>query len=323
MPPPFRVLLTDLPWGNSDIERELLSQVSAEVIEAHADDESTLSKLAADVDAIATCWANVTAEVIAAAPRCRIVARMGIGLDNIDVPAATARGIVVTNVPDYCVTEVADHTLGLYLALARTIAYFHRRTKEGEYDLQAGPPMHRLSSRTIGLFGLGRIGQAVASRAKAFGLNVIAHTRSGTDHGSGCRMVDFPTLLAESDCISLHAPLTDETRHAFSARQFAAMKQDAFLINTSRGGLIDHDALWQALQDGRIAGAGLDVFEPEPPDLSLPLFADERVIVTPHAAFVSEEALVDLRTRVAGQIADVLQGRHPPNTVNPIKPDSR
>ena len=322
MPPPFRVLFTDLPWGDAEIERRGLAGV-AEVIEAEQDDEAALVRLAADTDVIATCWAKVTENVISAAPRCRLIARMGIGLDNIDVEAATQRGIPVTNVPDYCVSEVADHALALYLALARNVAFFHLRTKRGEYDLQAGPPMHRLSGRTLGLFGLGRIGQAVAARAAAFGLNVIAHTRSGDDHGTGCRMVDFPTLLRESDCISLHAPLSDETRHAFSTDQFAAMRPGAFLINTSRGGLIDLDALRQALQQGTPAGAGLDVFEPEPPDLSHPLFADERVIATPHAAFVSEEALIDLRTRVAGQIIDALEGRTPPNTVNPVKPDSR
>lgn len=319
----FRVLLTDVPWGDCEIERRILADVPAEVVEAGSDDEETLARLAADVDAIATCWANVPAAVIESAPRCRIIARMGIGLDNIDVDAASARGILVTNVPDYCIAEVADHALALLLASARNIAFFHLRTKRGEYDLQAAPPMHRLSGRTLGLFGLGRTGRAVAERAAVLGLRVIAHNRSGDDHSTGCRMVDFDTLLAESDFISLHAPLTEETRHVFSAAAFRAMKPTACLINTSRGGLVDSDSLWAALQQREIAAAALDVFDPEPPDLGHPLFADERVIVTPHAAFVSEEALVDLRTRVAGQIADVLQGREPPNVVNRPNPHSR
>lgn len=323
MPEPFRVLLTDLPWGNAEIERRLLGPIPAEVVEAPDADERTLVRLAADVDAIATCWARVGRAVIEAAPHCRIIARLGIGLDNIDVAAATERGITVTNVPDYCVNEVADHAFALLLALARNVGFFHLRTKRGEYDLQAAPTMHRLAGRTLGLFGLGRIGQAVAARAPSFGLTVIAHTRGGNDHGTGCRMVDFATLLTESDVISLHAPLTDETRHSFSADQLRRMKPTAFLINTSRGGLIDLAALQQALREDWIAGAGLDVFEPEPPDLTQPLFADERVIVTPHGAFVSEESLIDLRTRVAVQIADALAGRIPPNAVNRPRPQSR
>jgi D-3-phosphoglycerate dehydrogenase len=323
MPDRFRVLFTDLPWGDSEIERRVLAPIPADMIQSPDAREETLCALAADADAIATCWAAVTARVVSAATRCRLIARMGIGLDNIDVAAASARGIPVTNVPDYCIPEVAEHALALLLALARNIGFFHLRTKRGEYNLQAAPAMHRLSGRTLGLFGLGRIGQAVAARAGTLGLNVIAHSRSGDDHGTGCRMVDRPTLLAESDFISLHAPLTDETLRAFSTDQFRSMKPGAFLINTSRGGLVDLEALWQALDDRTIAGAGLDVFESEPPDLSHPLFADERVLVTPHAAFVSEEALIDLRTRVAGQISDALAGRVPHNVVNSPRPHPR
>lgn len=313
----FRVLLTDLPWGDAEIERSGLAASGAEVLIAPDGDEATLVRLAAGVDAIATCWANVTRHVLEAAPRCRIVARMGIGLDNIDVAAATARGIPVTNVPDYCVEEVADHALALLLALARNIGFFHLRTKQGEYDLQAAPPMRRLSTQTLGLVGLGRIGRAVARRARACGLTVIACTRSGDDHGTGCRIADLTALLRQSDYVSLHLPLTDETRHLINADTLAAMRPGAMLINTSRGGLVDTSALWDALQQGRLGGVGLDVFDPEPPDLSAPLYRDERVIVTPHAAFVSRESLVELRRRVVAQLVDALQGRIPANVVNP------
>jgi D-3-phosphoglycerate dehydrogenase len=316
MPSPFRVLFTDLPWESLQIEREVLDGIGAEAIAAPDGEERTLISLAPDVDAIGTCWARVTGDVIRAAPRCRIVARMGIGLDNIDIPAATERGIPVTNVPDYCVEEVADHALALLLACARNVAWFHLRTKRGKYDLSAGPPMHRLSGRTLGLFGLGRIARCLVPKARALRLDVIAHAPSGDDHGTGCRMVDFETLLGESDFISLHAPLSDDTRQVFNAAAFAKMKPRAALINTSRGGLIDHQALWAALQEDRLAGAALDVFDPEPPDLSQPLFRDERVIVTPHCAFVSEESLAELRRRVAGQIVAALSGRTPENVVN-------
>jgi len=316
----LRVLFTDLPWGNCDLEREVLEPLGAELIEAPDGSEATLSRLAADVDAIATCWAKVTEGVIAvAAARCRIISRMGIGLDNIALPAATARGIPVTNIPDYCVEEVADHALALLLALSRNIAFFHLRTKQqGEYNLKAGPPMRRLAGQTLGLFGLGRIGRRVAEKGRGLGLEVIAHTSSGSDHGTGCEMVSFEDLLCRSDFLSAHAPLTPATRHIFDEAALGKMKRTAVLLNTSRGPLIDPEALSAALEESRLGGAGLDVFEPEPPDLSHPLYRNERVIVTPHAAFVSEESLVELRTRVARQIADRLTGKVPENIVNGI-----
>lgn len=312
-----KVLVTDHPWPGLEIEREILAAVGAEVVDAPAEDEETLASLAGEVSAIATCWAKVTARVIGAARQCRVVARMGIGLDNIDIQAATDRGMLVTNVPDYCVEEVAEHTIALLLALARRVGWFHLETKQGRYDLAAAPPMHRLSGQTLGLFGLGRIGRATAMRAQGLGLKVIAHTSSGRDYGTGVEMVSWERLVAESDFLSLHAPLTDETQKVLNADALKRMKPGACVINTSRGGLIDEAALWSALESGRLGGAGLDVFDPEPPDLSQPLFRDPRVIVTPHAAFVSEESLIDLRTRVARQIAAVLQGETPENVVNP------
>ena len=314
----FRVLFTDLPWGNEEIEHEILKTIDAEPVVAPDGSEQTLARLAADVDAIATCWAKVTEKVIAASPRCRIISRMGIGLDNISIPAATARGIPVTNVPDYCVEEVADHALALLLALARNVTFFHLRTKRGEYDLKAGPPMRRLAGQTLGLFGLGRIGRRVAEKARGLGLEVIAHTSSGSDHGIGCEMASFEELLRRSDFLSVHAPLTPSTRHVFNDGTFAKMKPTAVLLNTSRGPLIDPEALHRALVGNRLGGAGLDVFEPEPPDLSHPLYRDERVIVTPHAAFVSEESLAELRTRVARQIVARLTGQTPENIVNGV-----
>lgn len=313
----YRVLITDRAWSDSRIEREILAEIGAEVYEASATDEATLIKAACDADAIATCWAKVTRAVIDAAPRLRTVARLGIGLDNICLERATERGIPVTNVPDYCVPEVSDHALALLLAGARKIAFYHHRAKQGEYKLQAGAPLRRIAGQTLGLIGLGRTARALAPKAKALGLNVIAHTESGNDYGTGCRMVSLPELFRESDFISLNLPMTEQSRQMLGAKEFAQMKPGAWLINTSRGGLIDHAALWDTLQQNRLGGAALDVFDPEPPDLSQPLFQDERVIVTPHAAFLSEESLVDLRTRAARQLADALRGVRPENVVNP------
>lgn len=316
--PSFRVLLTDRAWPEADIEREILGQAGAELVEAPNADEDTLTCLATDVDAIATTWAKVTPRVIAAAVRCRTIARLGIGLDNIAVDAATQRGIPVTNVPDYCLSETADHALALLLAAARNVAFFHLRTKQGQYQLSAGPPTRRLAGQTLGLFGLGKIARNLVPKAKALGLRVIACTPSGNHRGCDCEMVSFDALLQQSDFISLHAPLTPETRQSFGLPQFQQMRRHAWLINTARGGLINHDDLWTAIQTNLIAGAALDVFDPEPPDLSQPLFRHERVIVTPHAAFASMESLQELRRRACEQIVAVLRGERPENVVNPV-----
>jgi D-3-phosphoglycerate dehydrogenase / 2-oxoglutarate reductase len=312
-----RVLITDRAWPDCQIEREVLSAFGAEIIEAPATDERTLADLASDVDAIGTCWAAVTRAVIEAAPKLRIVSRFGIGLDNISLEAASERRIPVTNVPNYCVSEVSDHAMALLLAMARNVAFFHHRTKQGEYKLQAGPALRRLKGQVLGLIGLGNIGREMVPKARALGLDVIAHTRSGNDYETGCLMMTLDNLLQRSDFVSLHVPLTGETQGLLGAEAFSQMKPTAFVINTSRGGLIDHESLRQALKANAIAGAGLDVFDPEPPELSHPLFQDERVVTTPHTAFLSEESVVDLRRCAARQIADALQGVRPENVVNP------
>ncbi len=317
MSPRFRVLITDRAWPDCSIERKVLSAVGAEVVEAPNGAEATLVELAENADAIGTNWASVTDKVIRASDRLRTVARFGIGLDNISIKTCTELGIPVTNIPDYCVHEVSDHTLALLLAAARNVAFFHARTKQGEYKLNAGAPMRRLSQMTLGLVGFGNIARLLYPKARAIGMTVFAHTRRGDDFGTGCPMVSMDEILEKSDFISLHAPLTESTRHMIGTSQLARMKPTAWLINTSRGGLIDTAALHDAIAAGRIAGAALDVFDPEPPDLSDSLYRSERVIVTPHAAFVSEESLSELRARAAQQIADALSGARPANVVNP------
>lgn len=314
----FRVLITDRAWPDCEVERKELALVDADVIEAPPGaDEQTLIRHATGVDAIATCWAPVTKAVIAAAPDCKTIARLGIGLDNIDVQYATARKIPVTNVPDYCIPEVADHAIALMLASLRNIAFFHHQTKQAIYNLAAAPLPRRVSSLTMGVFGFGLTGRAVAERARAFGMNVIATNSSGNDYGTGTAMVPFSELIQKSDVISIHAPLTDSTHHQFDESAFGKMKPNALIINTSRGALIDFDALKSAIENERIAGAALDVFDPEPPDLNDAFFKDERVIATPHAAFISQESLDELRQQAARQVADILVGRETTNVVNP------
>lgn len=313
----FKVLLTDYAWPDVEIEREVLAAAGAELVVAPRADSATLADLAVEADAIMTCWAATTAEVIAAAKNCRLVARMGIGLDNIDVSYCTRHGIPVTNVPDYCVEEVAEHALALILALARQVARYHHDTKSGRYDAQAGGLPGRISGRTLGIVGLGNIGRCLAGKAHALGMQVIASTRTPPPAWGEVAPVPLAELLSASDFVSLHLPLHGETRHFISTAQLQRMKSTAYLINTARGGLVDHPALAAALQRGELAGAALDVQDPEPPDLTQPPYSDPRVLVTPHAAFLSAESLILLRRRSAEQVATRLQGGIPDNVVNP------
>ena len=314
------VLLTDYAWADLDIERAVLRAAGADLTIAEKQDAASLANLAADCDAIMTNWAKVPETVIAAAPKCKIIARLGIGLDNIDVAAATRRGVLVTNVPDYCIVEVAEHALALMLSLSRKVAFYHAETKAGRYDLQAGPALRRIEGQTLGIVGLGNIGTHLAKKAFALGLKVLATGRAPKNPDqlpSGIMWCDLNTLLEASDYVSLHLPLTRETKNMLAGPQFARMKPTAYLINTARGGLIDHTALATALANGKLAGAALDVQDVEPPDLNRPPYTDPRVIVTPHAAFTSVESLENLRSRTARQVAVRLNGGLPENVVNP------
>jgi D-3-phosphoglycerate dehydrogenase len=312
----FKALYTDFPWADAAVERAILAAADCELVESPDNKEPTLARLAPGMDAILTCWAPVKAAVIDAADRCRHIARTGIGLDNIDVARASARGILVTNVPDYCLQEVAEHTLALLFALGRKVAAYHAATKAGRYDLVAQLPVERIAGKTLGVIGLGQIGSLVAAKAAALGMRVVGTNRSG-NAPSGVTWRPLDVLLAESDFVSLQAPLNPETRRLINRTTLARMKPTAFLINTSRGGLVDHAALAEALAADRIAGAALDVQDPEPPDLAQPPWNDPRVIVTPHVAFYSTEATEELRTRVARQVVAFLRGERPENIINP------
>lgn len=315
--PTHRVLLTDYAWPDLDIERNILAEYDAELVVSPDRELPTLVALAADADAIMTNWSDVPAELIDAGANCRIIARLGIGLDNIDVHHATRRGIPVTNVPDYCLIEVAEHTMALLLALARKIGVFHVNARAGRYDLTAGFPLRRIEGQTLGIVGLGQIGRRVAAKAQAFGLQILANSRSRRDPMPGVAWADLNELLRQSDFVSLHVPLLDETRGIIGRYELALMKPTAFLINTARGGLVDHRALAAALAAGKLAGAALDVQDREPADLSQPPYNDPRVIVTPHAAFYSSESVEELRRRVAHQVGVRLTGGRPENVVNP------
>jgi D-3-phosphoglycerate dehydrogenase len=316
-----KVLVTDYVWPSVEPERAVLAKAGVDLVVAPDGSEETLSSLAGDVDGILTCFAKVTEKVVRAAKRCLVVGRYGVGVDNIDVNTATELGIVVTYVPDYCVDEVSDHVIGLLLAWNRRIVLFDRSTKtRGWGSAGLGMRIMRLRGKTLGVVGFGRIGRSVCSRALAFGMEVLAYDPLVSAENvarSGARRVALPALLRSSDFVTLHTPLLPETRSLIGRAELSQMKADAFLINAARGPLIDEDALYDALTSGRIAGAGLDVLVDLSPPLDHRLVQLDNVIVTPHTAFFSQEAVLELEERAAGEVARVLQGRMPDNVVNP------
>ena len=313
----MKVLVTDYAWPDLEIEEAILGEAGIELIRATATDPASLAAQASDADGILACWASISREVIEGAGRCRIVARMGIGLDNIDVQQCTEQNILVTNVPDYCAVDVAEHTLALLLGMARNIPYFHQQAKAGSYELEPHSPLRRLVGQRLGIVGWGAIGQQVARRAQAFGLDVVVTRHNMQQPIEGFSLQPLETLLATSDYISLHLPYNKQTHHLLNTQRLGSMKPTAFLINTARGGLIDHDALLAALESNQLAGAALDVHDPEPPDLAQPLYQLPQVVVTPHAAFYSEESLRELRTCAATQVVTYLHGAKPKHVVNP------
>ena len=263
---------------------------------------------------------NVTKAVIDEMEKCKIIVSASGGFDHVDLEAAGRKHICVSNVPGYCAEEVADHTVGLLLAITRKILILDRTTRDGKWDdWRAAEPVNRLRGKTLGILGLGRIGTAVALRAKAFGLNVIAYDPYipiGREVALGVRAADFDTLLQNSDMISLHAPLTEETYHMLGSREFERMKRGVFIVNTSRGGIFEHDALVSALMTKKVAGAGIDVFEREPPDASDPLMEMDNVIVTPHTAFLSVESQRDRQTMAVDEVKRMLSNKQPRSAVN-------
>ena len=310
----FKVLVTDYAWPSLEVEESILSDIASLVV-APDTKPSTLSELAADADAIMFNWATVPESVILNAPKCVQLSRFGVGIDNIPLKLATELGIVVTNIPDYCVQEVTGHAFSLALALNRQLLPFSQQT-----HIDLASPVVRISDQTLGLFGLGRQGQLMARKAHAFDMRVIAYDPFVKEQDIGktnIKLVTFDELLSQSDLISIHAPLTDKTKGIFGKKQFNQMKATSSIINTARGGIIDTEALVHALQSNQIAGAALDVTEPEPLPLNHPLRSFDNIILTPHVAFFSQQSLEELSRRTAQQVFDGLAGNLPENIRNP------
>ena len=317
----LKVLTTDYVWSSVEPEREVLGAAGIELAVAPDANEDTLISMVGDVDGILTCFAQVTENVVRAAEKCVVIGRYGVGVDNIAVDAATELGIAVTYVPDYCVDEVSDHVMALLLAWNRRIVPLDRSVRTGGWgSLGLGMRMMRLRGKTLGVVGFGRIGRAVCTKALAFGFEVLTsdpYLSADVAQEHGARMVDMPSLLRASDFVTLHSPLTPETTNLIGRAELEMMKPEAFLINAARGPLIDEAALYDALTSGAIAGAGLDVMVDAVPPPDHPLFKLDNVLVTPHTAFFSQEAVLELERRAAGEVASVLQGRMPDNLVNP------
>ena len=314
-----RILITDIAWPDLDIEREVLAAVDGEIMLAGGGTPEEIIALAPQADAILTCWKDVPAEALDIAPNCRVVSRYGIGLDNIPIDSATELGMLVTNVPDFCLEEVSDHVMALLLTTARQLFPLARTPDRSGWTRDTPRPIPRVRGQTLGLIGFGNIARALVAKALGFGLRVIAFTPRlrAEDAPEGVEVTnDLSVLLAASDYVSIHCPLSDETAHLIDAAALAQMKPSALLINTSRGGVIDESALIQALQDGQIGGAALDVTEPEPPSADNPLLALENVIVTPHAAFYSVAATAELARKAAQNVVTVLQGGVPKTLIN-------
>ena len=320
-----KVVITDYDFGDVRVERDILEAAGAEVIALQAKTEADLFDAAPDCAAMINQYARIGRDTISRMQKCEVIARYGVGVDIVDVDAATDQKIPVTNVQDYCTEEVADHAISLWLALARKLFDYDRATHDGVWKWQSGQPVFRLRGRTMGVVSFGKIGQAIATRASAFGVNVIAYDPflpAEVAAACGAELVSKADLLARSDYILMQAPMTPETRHFLSDAEFASMKPGAILVNTGRGPTVDNAALYRALTDGHLAAAGLDDPEEEPAKRASwtpadnPIFTLPNVLITPHAAYYSEESIRAARVTAATQVAKVLTGQKPDYQVN-------
>ena len=327
----FKVALPLAPAGESAKYPQKFRELGAEFIGQHCGSDDDFIALAKDADAIITVGSirPVPRKIIERLENCRLICNTQIGYDSIDTAAAAERGILVTNVPDYCVGEVSDHAMSLILACTRKVVRLDKAVKRGKWGLsgdaveiqqQIWPTMTKLEGQTLGIFGFGRVGRSLVPKARGFGMRIIAHdpyVAPQTAQQMGVKMVDWKGLLHEADFISIHAALTGETRKIFNRDAFAEMKPTACLINTARGGFVDEAALYQALKEGRIAMAALDVMDPEPPDPNSPLFALENFISTAHSAFYSPDSEAERWHRPVLEVARVMRGEWPRAIVNP------
>jgi D-3-phosphoglycerate dehydrogenase / 2-oxoglutarate reductase len=310
----FKAALIDPIGRRFDIESAVLAQAGIELVGQRCTTDDEVAALAHDAVALLVVVYPITAELLARCPKVRVIVRYGVGVDNVDLDAATARGVMVCNVPDYCIDEVANHSMAMLLALNRRLAQQRAGLQSGERVPLA--PMGRLRGETLGLIGLGRLARAVADRARGFGLKVIAYDPYAGGGPDDIPLRPLDEVLSTSDYVSVHVPLTEQTRALIGARELALMKPTAYLVSTARGGVIVEAALARALADATIAGAGLDVWEHEPVQADNPLLAFPQVVATPHTAYFSNDSAPAIRRRVAEIAAEALTGSAPQSVMN-------
>jgi D-3-phosphoglycerate dehydrogenase len=313
---PWKVVITDCDHGSIDEEKEEFERMGAELILAQVNKEEDLIRVCKDADGLLNQYALLTRNVFQNLPQCKVASRYGVGVDSVDLKAATDLGVIIANVPDYCMDEVSNQTISMILTLVRKTAFFDRKVKSGHWDFRQGIPIYRTRGKTLGLIGSGRIGMEMAKKISSFGVKVIAFDPYLKKDPEGIELTDLDTVLRDSDFISIHCPLNEATRHLLGEREFRKMEKKPIIINTSRGPIIDEKALIGALQEGRISGAGLDVLEKEPPDPGNPLLKMDNVVFSPHIGFYSVESISELKRRTAKNVVDVLSGKWPASVVN-------
>jgi len=313
----FKVVITDSYHPTLDNELEELQEINADLILEQCRTEDEIIAATKDADAVMVQHAQISRRVIQHLEKCQIIARYGVGFDNVDVTAATEHGIMVSNVPDYCIDEVSSHAIALLMACSRKIVQLSNSVKAGQWTYMVAEPVYKMTGQTLGIVGLGRIGSVAARKGLGLGFKVQVYDPYVFETDLDVEFVDFNLLLRTSDFISIHAPLTDETYQMFGKSEFEKMKKTAFLINTARGPIVDTVALHEALKTGQIAGAGVDVMEPEPISQDDPLLKLDNFIITPHTAWYSEAAQKLLQRETARAVVAVLKGGKPRSLVNP------
>ncbi len=314
-----KVVITDYYYESIHQEAAVMAEMGAELLDYHCQTEDEVIAVASDCDALICQFAPITRRVIESLTRCRIIVRYAIGVDNIDVAAAEEHGIYVCNVPDYGIDEVSNHAIALLLDCAKKLTYLAGQVKQGNCSYTIVKPLFRMEGKTLGLMGFGRIPRLVAKKMAGFGVHIIAYDPMMNEEQArelGVTPVSFDQLLRESDYLSVHCPLTADTHHLFNESAFRAMKPTAIFINTARGGVVKEEDLIRALEQGEIAMAGIDVTETEPIPVGHPLLKLDNAVVTPHAAWYSEEAVQSLQLKAAQEAARVLMGQPPLNPVN-------
>ncbi len=313
----FKVVITDSYHPKLSADQEEFQKLDADVVLEECKTEDEVIKAAWDADALMVQHAKISRKVIQRLEKCRIIARYGVGFDNVDTAAATEHGIMVANVPDYCIDEVSSHAIALLMACSRKIVQSNNAVKSGVWTYTVAEPIYRLTGQTLGIVGLGRIGSAAARKGVGLGFKVQAYDPYVFETDLDVSFVDFDVLLETSDFVSIHAPLTDETHYMFGENEFRKMKKSAFLINTARGPIVNEKELYKALKTGEIAGAGLDVMEQEPPDQDNPLLTLDNLIVSSHIAWYSDDSRLLLQLETTRAVVAVLKGGKPRSLVNP------